>query len=121
MTDAHDTRHAGHLASATGPHQHHRAWIEMEGTRVGYSRCQLGAPPLRACPEEPDPWVRWAEKVMVKRPKPPEPRVVCDRHDESRWRTYSLRAGTLCLSCRAEKRRYERVARRIGKEAVRAA
>lgn len=123
MIDAHD-HHATPHASGTSPHQHHRGWIQHDGVRVGFARCALGAAPTLHCPEDPDPRDRLAEKLAARRtaaPRPKDPKVVCDRHDESRWRTYTLRAGPLCLDCRAERRRIGRVARRIAKEAVRAA
>jgi len=117
----HRNHHAQHLALGTGGHTHHRAYIDHDGIRRAFWRCTLGTAPLHACPDEPDPWVRWAEKVMVRQAQPAKPQVVCDRHDQSRWRLYSERAGWLCLDCRGEKRRFDRVARRISKEATRAA
>ena len=123
MIDAHDHHTTPH-ASGTSPHQHHRGWIQHDGVRVGYSTCRLGTASTHHCPDEPDPWVRWAEKVMARQattPRAPGPKVVCDRHPESRWRTYTVRAGPLCLDCRAEKRRIERIGRRIAREASRAA
>lgn len=123
MIDAHDHHTIPH-ASGTSPHQHHRGWIQHDGIRVGFARCALGTAPTHHCPDEPDPWVRWAEKVMARQaaaPKRTDPKAVCDRHSPERWRLYSVRAGWLCLDCRSEQRRIERIGRRIAKEASRAA
>ena len=111
------------IAHGTGGHTHHRAFLEHDGIRVAFWRCQRSTAPTHACPDEPDPWVRWAEKVMERQAtrRPAKPKTVCDRHDPARWRTYSEHAGTLCLDCRSEKRRFQRAARRIAKEAVAAA
>lgn len=124
MIDAHNTRQTTHAYGTSG-HTHHRAWLDHDGIRVSFWVCAKGTgTKTHHCPDEPDPWVRWAEKVMARQaaaPRPKDPAVVCERHDPSRWRTYSIRSGPLCLDCRSEKRRIERIGRRIAKEASRAA
>jgi hypothetical protein len=122
----HRNHHESHIAYGTGNHNHHRGRLERDGAAVGYSRCDLGTGPLRACPDEPDPLERLLVKLATARGRRDaapvaEHRPVCDRHDRTRWRLYSERAGWLCLDCRSEKRRVERVGRRISREALRAA
>jgi hypothetical protein len=55
------------VAAGTGPHNHHRGRLERDGAAVGYSVCDLGTGPLRACPDEPDPLERLLVKLATAR------------------------------------------------------
>lgn len=120
MTDAHDTRHAGTLASGTGEHQHHRGVLREGSASVGYWRCALSG--WGPCPDEPDPRVRLAEKVLrhgsIERPT--EPPRCPQHHDPARFRWYTSRNRTTrrCLDCQAEWDRVRRIARRIERQAL---
>lgn len=108
------------IAHWTGDHRHTRGWIEHDGQRMGYARCALGVAPTFHCPDDPDPWLRLQAKANAHaKPKAKEATWFCDRHTPDRWRTYS--GNRLCLDCRAEKRRAERIGKRIERDALRAA
>lgn len=118
--DGHVSVHVPTETRGTGDHQHRRAWIQHDGQRMGYNRCLLGTGDERACPDEPDPWVRLQAKADARsRPQVTDPSWFCDRHTPDRWRTYS--GNRICLDCRSEKRRLDRIGRRIEREALRAA
>lgn len=119
MIDAHDTRSHG-TAYGTSDHQHHRGFIEHGGIRVGYWRCARGTPEAPWCPDEPDPWAVLARKrAEARRPKRTPERVFCELHTPDRWRVYS--GNRVCLDCRSDQRRTERIARRIERAAVKVA
>lgn len=63
----HRNHHESHIAYGTGNHNHHRGRLERDGAAVGYSRCDLGTGPLRACPDEPDPEARLLVKLAERR------------------------------------------------------
>lgn len=120
----HRNHHESHIAFGTSGHTHHRRILERGGQKVAFWACERNG--WGPCPDEPDPEARLLVKLATARGRRDaapvaEHRPVCDRHDRTRWRLYSERAGWLCLDCRSEKRRVERVGRRISREALRAA
>lgn len=120
----HRNHHESHIAYGTSGHTHHRRILERGGQKVAFWACERNG--WGPCPDEPDPLERLLVKLATARGRRDAApvaghRPVCDRHDRTRWRLYSERAGWLCLDCRSEKRRVERVGRRISREALRAA
>ena len=124
--DGHVSVHVPTDTAGTGAHQHHRARLEHDGTSVGYWRCKMGTGDTRACPDEPDPWVRLGEKAAAARRRPPEAprrpmRPVCKLHPVTRQRTYGKDDRRVCLDCHAQREHASRVAKRIQRDAVKAA
>jgi hypothetical protein len=101
-------------ALGTGQHgAHHRRLHIEDGIRIQFVTCDAGTPPWNACPDEVDPLVRWAEKLMtppkVPLPEPePLPDRTCPRCQESWQRIVKNGRETwfpYCRSCNAERRR----------------
>ena len=114
----HRNHHESHIAFGTSGHTHHRRILERGGQRVAFWSCERNG--WGPCPDEPDPEARLLVKLAERRgATTTSPRPFCDRHAPDKVRVYS--GNRLCLDCRSEKRRAERIALRIEKDALRAA
>lgn len=119
MIDAHDTRQRG-TAYGTSAHQHHRAWLEHDGVRVGYATCALSTSPDRHCPDEPDPMERLiakhARSLIARAEAEPKPKGRRCGHRPERVRRYGR--NTCCLDCQADRDQRRRIRDRLAREAA---
>ena len=101
----HRNHHESHIAYGTGNHNHHRGRLERDGAAVGYSRCDLGTGPLRACPDEPDPLERLLVKLAEAAARQPVVGILPSR-DRCRYghgaehQTWNSQHHPICVECR---------------------